>query len=226
MPGSLRRVVVPDAIAPPFFLAAGLLLVAGAVKTVRPNATAQALLDADLPGSRRIARAIGGVEILVGTWSFAAPAAGGALALAAVYLTFAAFLAFLLVRHPDAGSCGCAGAAAVPPSRLHLTLDALAAAVALAWVGAGAESFVVWSRGLGWVVVPTLAGLALAGWLAVIVVTEAPIAYRAWTRPVHDHEKEPHGHDHARADAELASAGIGPGHPSLWPGVRRSEEPA
>ena len=60
---------------------------------------------------------------------------------------------------------------------------------------------------------PVLAGMGLAGWLAVVAVTEAPAAFRSWERPVHDHDAEPHGHDHAVADRELVDAGVGPGHP-------------
>ena len=81
-----------DALAPVVFLAAALLVLAGAVKVVRPRATAQALLYAGLPGSRAVARGIGAVEIATGAWALAAPAAGGALALGVVYLSFAGFL--------------------------------------------------------------------------------------------------------------------------------------
>ena len=55
--------MTPDALAPLVFLAAALLVLAGGVKLVRPRATAQAMLDAGLPGSRAVARGIGAVEI-------------------------------------------------------------------------------------------------------------------------------------------------------------------
>jgi hypothetical protein len=213
--------VTPDAIAPLFFLAAALLVLAGVVKLLRPNATAQALLDAGLPGSRASARCVGAVEVVVGAWAFAAPAEGGALALGAVYLVFVAFLGYVLRVHPDAGSCGCAGATAVPPSRLHLALDVIAGLAGIAFGVAGPVALGSWLPDLGWVAVPVLAGLGLAGWLSVIVVSEAPAAFRSWVAPVHDHDAEPHGHDHAVADRELAATGIVAGHASLWPGVKR-----
>jgi hypothetical protein len=211
--------VTPDTIAPPFFLAAALLLVSGALKIVRPRATAQALLDVRLPGSGAVARGIGAAEVAAASWAIVAPASGGALALAIVYLGFAAFLAYVLRAHPDAGSCGCAGARAVPPSALHLTLDVAAVLVAVGYAVTSGPAARAWIAGLGPGAVLVVAGLALAAWLAVVVVAEVSPAWRAWAPP--EHSQDPHrGDDHdASAEAALASAGIGPRHPSLWPGV-------
>jgi len=212
--------VTPDAIAPPFFLAAALLGIAGVLKVVRPRATAQALLDADLPGSGAVARGLGGVEVAAASWAILAPGTGGAVALAVAYLGFAAFLVYVLRTNPDAGSCGCVGTKAVPPSALHLTLDVVAAAVGGVYAAVGGPSAVAWVGALGaGPAVVVLAGLGLGGWLAVVAVTEAPNAWRAWSPPAHvADERRLDDHD-ATAEAALASAGIGPGHPSLWPGV-------
>jgi hypothetical protein len=211
--------VTPDAIAPPFFLAAALLGISGALKLVRPRAAAQAILDAGLPGSRAVARGVGVAELAAASWAILAPDGGGALALAVVYLGFAVFLAYVLRTHPDAGSCGCAGTRAVPPSALHLTLDLVAVVAAFAYSSAGGPSAASWIARLGPAAGVALPGLALAGWLAVVAVAEAPTAWRAWSPPSHVadvHRRDDHD---ATADAALASAGIGPGHPSLWPGV-------
>jgi len=210
--------VTPDAIAPPFFLAASLLLVSGALKLVRPRATAQALLDAGLPRSRAVARGLGAGECAAAAFAAWAPARGGALALAIVYLAFASFVGYVLRTHPTAGSCGCAGSKAVPPSLLHLGLDVVAAAAGLAYLAEHGPSAGVWFAGLGWGSVPVLAGLALAGWLVVVVVTEVPPAWRAWTPPTDDRAGS-HADRHLVAEDALSIAGIGPGHPSLWPGV-------
>jgi hypothetical protein len=212
--------VTSDAVAPVFFLAAGLLVLAGVLKLASPRPTAQALLDAGLPGSRGLARGVGAFEVAAGIWAFVAPSSGGALALAVVYLVFAGFLGFILRARPDADSCGCAGATAVPPSRLHLTLNAVAGLVGLRYAALAGPAIGSWTASLGWAAVPIVAGMTLAGWLTVIVVTEAPQAFRAWERPEHDHDHEPHGHDHAVADRELAVSGIVTGHPSLWPGTK------
>lgn len=216
--------MTPDAIAPLCLLAAGLLIVAGVAKLARPRAAAQAMLDAGLPGSDLLARGVGLAEVSAGTWALVAPAAGGAVALAVVYLAFAGFLGYMLRAHPDAGSCGCAGAKAVPPSLLHLGLDLVAAGSAVAYALAQGPGAVTWLRSLGWGAVPVAAGLGLAGWLAVVVVTEVPTAWRAWVPPAHQEETpHRHGDDHVRADEALAHSGIGPRHPSLWPGLEPEE---
>jgi len=214
--------VTPDVLAPVFFLAAGLLVLAGATKVVRPDATAQALLDAGLPGSLPAARAVGVVELTVGVWACAAPTAGGAVALGVLYLVFAGYLGFLLVARPDAGSCGCAGGTAVPPSGLHLVLNIVAGATGLAYAGTAAPTIGAWLTSLGWAVVPVVFGIVVAGWLAVVAVTIAPGAFRAWTPGDHDHDHA-HGHDHGATDRELADAGIAGGHASLWPSTKAED---
>jgi hypothetical protein len=208
--------VTADVLASPTFLAAGLLVIAGAAKIASPGASAQLLSDVRIPGGRRSARFLGALEVLAAGWACLAPEAGGAYALACAYLGFSAFLAYLLVARPDAGSCGCAGAKAVPPSVLHLALDALAGSAALGYAllhGPNARS---WVASLGMGALPVLGGLALAGWIAAIAVAEAPRSWRSWVPdPDADHD---HGrHDHPRTDEALAMAGIGPGDPSLWP---------
>jgi hypothetical protein len=210
--------VTPDAIAPLVLLAAGLLVAAGAVKVARPRATGQALLDAGLPGSDALGRLVGAVEIAAG--AAALLLAAGALLLAVAYLAFAVFLGYVLHTRPDAGSCGCAGAKAVPPSRLHLALNIAAAAAGLAYLSLGGPAPLAWLTGLGAAgAIAVTAGLGFAGWLAVVAVTEAPAAWRAWVAPVHRDDEHHHHDEHGRTDESLALAGIGPGHPSLWPGV-------
>ena len=209
-------------LAPVFFLAAGLLVLAGATKILRPDATAQALLDAGLPGSLGAARSVGVVELAVGMWACAEPATGGAIALGLLYLIFAGYLGFLLVARPDAGSCGCAGGTAVPPSRLHLVLNVVAGATGLAYATTEAPTIAAWLASLGWAAAPIVFGMVVAGWLAVVAVTVAPAAFRTWTPGDHDHDHAhaPHGHDHGATDRELADAGIASGHASLWPSTK------
>ena len=214
--------MTPDTLAPPFFLASALLVLAGVVKVRSPDATAQAIVDAGLPGSRRVGRSVGVAEIAVGGWALAAPSSGGAIACAALYMMFAGFLVYVLVARPDAGSCGCAGPTPVPPSRLHATLNVVAAFAAAAYATTSAPNLAVWLGGLGWEAsVVVFGGSVVAGWLAVVAVTAAPEAFRSWSPPAHEHdEAEPHGHDHAVTDDELASVGVVAGHASLWPGTK------
>jgi hypothetical protein len=214
--GSFRDVVTVDVLAPPTFLAAGLLAVAGAAKIARPGAAAQLLTDVRIPGDRWSARLLGGAEIAAAGWALLAPDAGGAYALACAYLAFSAFLGYVLVARPDAGSCGCAGGKTVPPSVLHLSLDLLAGLAALGYAVEHGPDARTWIASLGLGALPVVGGLALAAWIATIAVAEAPASWRAWSPalvPEHEHDS----HDHPRADDALALAGVGPGHPSLWP---------
>jgi hypothetical protein len=208
--------VTSDVLAPPTLLAAGLLAVAGAAKIASPGASAQLLSDVRIPGGRGSARFLGAAEVVTAGWACIAPG-GGAYALAFAYLGFSAFLAYLLIARPGAGSCGCTGAKAVPPSVLHLALDALAGLAALGYALARGPDARTWLGSLGLGALPVLGGLALAGWIAAIAVAEAPGSWRSWTPgAVEDRGR----HDHPRADEALALAGIGPGHPSLWPNTR------
>jgi hypothetical protein len=214
--GSFRDVVTADVLAPPTFLAAGLLAVAGAAKIARPRAAEQLLADVGIGGGSWAARSLGAAEIAVAGWALVAPAAGGAYAMAFTYVAFAGFLGYVLVARPDAGSCGCAGGKTVPPSALHLSLDLLAGVSALGYATAHGPDARDWIASLGLGAIPVVAGLLLAAWVVTVAVAEVPAAWRAWSPAVvADHEHE--SHDHPRADDALALAGIGAGHPSLWP---------
>ncbi len=212
--GSFGEVVTADVLAPPTFLAAGLLAVAGAAKLADPGAAAQLLADVGVPHGRAAARLLGAAEVAAAGWALLAPR--GAYAVACAYLLFSAFLAYVLVARPDAGSCGCAGSKTVPPSALHLSLDVLAGVAALGHALAGGSGGWGWIASLGTGAVPVLGGLVLAGWVATVAVAEAPGSWRSW-RPGGPEEHDHPAHDHPRADEALALAGIGPGHPSLWP---------
>jgi hypothetical protein len=214
--GSFGDVVTADVLAPPTFLAAGLLAVAGAIKVARPRAAEQFLIDLGLGGGARAAQTIGAGEIAVAGWAFVAPAHGGAYVLAWTYAAFAGSLAYVLVAHPDAGSCGCAGSKTVPPSALHICLDVLAGCAALGYAITHAPGAATWIASLGVGAFPVVGAMLFAAWLVTVAVAEAPGAWRAWSAAtVAPHAHEPH--DHPRADDALALAGIGPGHPSLWP---------
>jgi hypothetical protein len=94
----------------------------------------------------------------------------------------------------------------------------VAAVTGLLYLAARGPSAIAWLATLGWGSVPVIAGLALAGWLVVVAVTEVPSAWRAWAPPA-DRPPESHADRHLVAEDALSIAGIRPGHPSLWPGV-------
>ena len=171
-------------LAAPFFIAAGLLVVSGVGKLVRPAGAASALRSAGLPGGPLAARALGLVEVAAGAAALWRPGPGTAAAVGVLYLGFAAFLVRLL-RLGGATSCGCVGAADAPPSRLHVALDLVAAAVAAAvavWPVPSVASAVAGSPLAG---VTLVIGLVGAGALLAVAVVEVPRAWRSY-RPAHD----------------------------------------
>jgi len=118
-------------------LAAALLLVASGFAKIRgPLPTARALYAADLPAGFVVVRMLGVLEGVVGAAAFTSLAGGvdsdtaviplGALA--ALYMGFAAFLAFVMLSGRSSGSCGCAGSTDLPPSWLHVCANALVVA--------------------------------------------------------------------------------------------------
>jgi hypothetical protein len=197
-------------------LSAGLLLIAGTVKVARPEPTARALYAAGISPRSGVARGIGSVEMAVGTAALVRPGPATELALAITYLSFAAFVGFLLIARPGAVSCGCAGAKDVPPSPTHVVLNVVAAGTALAAAIAPPPGLGRMVASFGWASVPFAIGLVGAGVLVTALVSDVPAAFRSY-RPPSRHPLERDPDRHVRADLALTSAGIGPGHPSLWP---------
>lgn len=203
-------------------VAAGLSVAAGAVKLARPLPTARAMYAAGLPGSAWAARGLGFLEVAAGMWFLVVPSAPAAIALGAMYLAFAGFVGYLVAAHPEAASCGCAGAKEVPPSRVHAVLNLVAAAAAFAAAVSVPPSLGSTLGDLGPAALPFVLGLGVAGALAVVAATDLPPALAAYRRP-EGHPVEADLDRHARADVALASAGVGALHPSLWPGIDPEE---
>ena len=90
-----------------------------------------------------------------------------------------------LLRRGTASTCGCVGAADAPPSALHVALDlvATAAAVAVAlWPVPSLGAAVAASPMAG---IPLMIGLVGAGALLAVAVVEVPKAWSSY-RPAHD----------------------------------------
>lgn len=152
-----------EAFTPSFLVASLLLCVSGAMK-VR---------------SQRVpTRALGVGEIALGTACALHPTVALALALAVLYLSFAAVAAVL--RHRRA-ACGCFGENDFPVTLAHVIASELLGTLALASAFAG-------PRGLGWVLgmpapqaVVLFAGIAGAVYAVLLVYTVVPRAWQAWT---------------------------------------------
>jgi hypothetical protein len=197
-------------------LVAGSLVAAGAFKLRRPDPTARALSAAGLPGHAGTARALGLAEVVVGVGALLSPSVWTDGAVSATYLAFAGFLGFLLLARPGTGPCGCAGARDVPPSVLHLGVNLVASTAAAGAALAPPPGLGALAGSLGWAMLPFSAGVIAAALLVTAVIADVPSAFRSY-RPPSGHPVERRQDRHARADAALVTAGIGPGHPSLWP---------
>ncbi len=171
------------ALTAPFLLAAGLLILAGVGKLLRPGTAGLALVALGLPPARpalrsAAVRAFAVAEIALGAVCLISPGRPGAVAMAALYATFAGATLALARRR---AACGCFGESDAPASPLQSLLSAALAAVAIA-------AAINPVHGLGWVlggsalpVAVSLVGLAGALYAAAVAYRELPRAWTAWS---------------------------------------------
>jgi hypothetical protein len=172
--------LVPQWLAGPFFVAAGLLVAAGALKLRRPEPTARALSAVGLPGRSRAVRCLGATEVLVGALGLFHPVPMVAVLLSAMFVSFAGFLGYTILVKVSLSSCGCLGERELAPNRLHLVLNLAAAAAGL---GAALRPFpgvAAFAVSLPYRGVPFLAGLFVAGYLVYVIVAQLPQAMFAY----------------------------------------------
>jgi hypothetical protein len=123
-----------------YLIGAGLLCVAGVAKAARPDDTARALA-ALVPGTpplrlvRRIVRVGALAETALGAVAIFFPRPAVAALVALSYVGFFGFVAFARWRGGPLATCGCFGRPDTPPTALHLIIDLVLAAAAVA-VGA------------------------------------------------------------------------------------------
>jgi hypothetical protein len=111
-------------------VAAGVLAYAGAAKILDPTMTAGALRAMGLPVPGWLVRVGAVAEVAL---AVAAVVWGGAVLWALVgvsYTLFAAFVVVALVSGRPIGSCGCFGRVDIPPTWLHVVVNASLGAVA------------------------------------------------------------------------------------------------
>jgi Methylamine utilisation protein MauE len=192
---------VPDLLAVPFFVAASLLVLGGLAKVRRPAPASRALAAARLPNAWWQVRALGALEATFGTWALVAPGATSALAVAALYLAFAVFLGVLIAAHVPAASCGCAGAADVPPSILHVSLNLVAVGTAVAAAASPPPSIGAFLAEQPLAGVPLVIGMATAWYAAYLAVGPLPVLLGEVRRSSalgHRHDHHDHDHEHGR----------------------------
>jgi hypothetical protein len=115
------------------------LLVAGAAKVADPSRTAGALRARAWPSSSWVVRIGAAAELLVGAGALVVGGPVLASLVALSYLAFALFVASALTSGTPIGSCGCLGSADTPPTALHVVVDAVLAAGALAAAATDAD---------------------------------------------------------------------------------------
>jgi hypothetical protein len=123
---------VSDALAPLVWTLAALLAIAGIAKLRYPAPAANAMARAGFGAGLSGARLTGLLECGVGAWVLLDPSVPALGALALAYATLASGI--WAMRRADVADCGCFGeSASLKPSRLHLAVNLIAAAlVALA----------------------------------------------------------------------------------------------
>jgi len=181
------RGVVAAALSPalgPLVVAALLLAAAGVAKLRRPAPTGLALARVGLPGSDPLVRLLGLAEVAAAAVAVAVGGLAG-VPVALLYVGFAAFTAVQVRRAAttgEAADCGCFGDAAAPVGWIHVVVNVLLAAAAVAAAVLGADGVV---GAIADATVPTVAVVALAAVAAAGVrglLTDLP-AVRALLAP-------------------------------------------
>lgn len=108
-----------------------LLALGGVLKVLRPNETATALAALGLPSQSFVIRGLGLVEIVIGIVAFGTGHPIASLLTAGAYMSFAGFVLIARRAKTPVQSCGCFGKAETPPSIIHITVNLMAAGVAV-----------------------------------------------------------------------------------------------
>jgi hypothetical protein len=170
---------VSAALAPAFATVAALLVVAGATKVRNPLPARLALRAIAAPSGPVAVRVVGAAEIAIGALCLVRPDAIAAGLLTLAYVVFACFV-WQLLRAGGSVPCGCFGASLFEPSRLHVAMDLVAAAVALIAIASAPPAlFAISSAPASEALV--LATIAAATYLGVLAFTFVPELWRSWT---------------------------------------------
>lgn len=163
----------------PYLAACVLLVVAGAAKAVRPGDTARAVavvVPVRLAVVAPLVRVGAAAEGAVGITGLVRPSSWTASAVAVSYLLFAGFVTVVLTRGAPLASCGCFGTPDTPATRLHVVLNLVLAASAVAvavGIPAGWLPAVVSSQ--PWHGVPLVLVSLIGAWLAMLALTRLAV---------------------------------------------------
>lgn len=153
-----------------FHVVAAVIAAGGAAKVASPDAFAALLRSLGVRVGRAGSRAVGAAEVLLGVGAISMGGRGWAAAVAVAYAAFA--VAVVSARRVGAASCGCFGAASAPPGAVHVVVNSLSAAVALATAAAGdvpaIDAVLRDQPALG---IPYVLAVATGAWLVITVDT-------------------------------------------------------
>lgn len=165
-----------------FFIACGLLALAGLAKAIRPDDTARALVLL-LPGrssqvpslnvTRQVVRIGAITEAALGTCALLFPRTLTATLVSVSYALFVGVVVFARRHGGSLSTCGCFGRPDTPATTLHVLLNVVfvAAAVAMALRPSHFTALVSLLEHQPWVGVPLLLASGVGVWLAYLAMS-------------------------------------------------------
>ena len=163
----------------PALVVAALLALAGGQKLVDPTMTVGALRALRVPASPAVVRIGSAAELALGVLALTVGGWPAWVLVAISYVAFGTFVVAALRADTMIGTCGCFGREETPPHPLHVGLDLVLAAVALACAAVASGSpldVVVEHPGEGAILV---ALAALGVWLLHAAFVDLPRALAA-----------------------------------------------
>jgi hypothetical protein len=174
------------AVAAPYLAAALLLVVAGLAKTRDPLSLVRALRAAGLrvraPLLSRFVRVAAAAEALLGLVAICRPGGLVALAVAASYAGFTAFVIRAMRTGSPLASCGCFGKADTPPTGTHAVVTAVLAVIALLAATQPAGLLPELLVHQPWAGLPLLVVTAVLGYLTYLSLALLPLLSRRAAR--------------------------------------------
>ena len=123
-----------------FLIAAGLLVLAGLAKALRPDDTARALLElapegitrhASLRSARAVVRVGAIAETAIGVWALVQPLPVSVALVASSYALFTVVVFYARLHEGALATCGCFGRPDTPATWFHVAVNALLAVAAV-----------------------------------------------------------------------------------------------
>lgn len=165
-----------------FFVACGLLVIAGVAKALRPDDTARALVQLfprtpsrppTLSLMRQVIRIGAVVEAVVGTLALLFPTPLPAALVAASYAAFVCTVAYARTRGGPLSTCGCFGRPDTPATGFHVVLNVVFLATAVAVIArpprfSNLESLLAHQP---WIGAPLLLACSAGVWFAYLALS-------------------------------------------------------